>query len=38
MTQEKNLQSNDFNEILTIIAKAQSKALASVNREMITLY
>lgn len=38
MTQEKNLQSNDFNEIFTIIAKAQSKALASVNREMITLY
>ncbi len=38
MPQEKNLQINDFNEILTIIANAQSRALASVNREMIAMY
>lgn len=38
MSQEKNLQSNDFNEILTIVSNAQARALASVNRELITMY
>ena len=38
MSQEKNLQSNDFNEILTIIANAQSRALASINHELIAMY
>ena len=38
MSQEKILKSDDFNEILLIISKAQSRALASVNREMISMY
>lgn len=38
MSQEKNLQSNDFNEILAIVSNAQERALASVNRELITMY
>lgn len=38
MLEERSLQNNDFTEILSIISKAQSRALASVNREMITMY
>ena len=33
-----SLQNNDFTEILEIISKAQSRALLSVNREMIVMY
>lgn len=32
------MENNDFTEILSLISKAQSRALASVNREMITMY
>ena len=38
MLEERSLKNNDFTEILSIISKAQSRALASVNREMITMY
>ena len=38
MLGEKSLQNIDFTEILSIISNAQSRALASVNREMITMY
>ena len=38
MLEEWSLQNNDFTEILSIISKAQTRALASVNREMITMY
>ena len=38
MSEEKSLQNNDFTEILEIISKAQSRALLSVNREMIVMY
>ena len=38
MLEERSLKNNDFTEILSIISKAQSIALASVNREMITMY
>ena len=38
MLEERSLKNNDFTEILSIISKAQSRALVSVNREMITMY
>ena len=38
MLEERSLKNNDFTDILSIISKAQSRALASVNREMITMY
>ena len=38
MLEERSLKNNDFTEILSIISKAQTRALASVNREMITMY
>ena len=38
MSKEITMENNDFTEILSLISKAQSRALASVNREMITMY
>ena len=38
MSKEISMENNDFTEILSLISKAQSRALASVNREMITMY
>ena len=38
MSKEISMDNNDFTEILSLISKAQSRALASVNREMITMY
>ena len=38
MSKEISMENNDFTEILSLISKAQSRVLASVNREMITMY
>lgn len=35
---EKNIQNNDFTEILRIINTSKARALASVNRELIAMY
>ena len=38
MDYDNSLKNNEFAEILTIISNAQARALASVNRELITMY
>lgn len=38
MDHDNFLKNNEFAEILTIISNAQARALASVNRELITMY
>lgn len=38
MDHDNFLKNNEFAEIITIISNAQARALASVNRELITMY